>query len=158
MVLHHSETQGTHVVLGQCIHIGSILDEQPRRFQTPKVACQMKRGSWMNAFDHTHRFNLSRAFTFSRLVKSLIISSTLFSLANPWRDFTGAAPSLILQGKTERQGRFVDNSFSSLSMQTDPQELERLLLKRKSNTGPFPTIDSIPNKESYKFLVNPPVK
>lgn len=67
-------------------------------------------------------------------------------------------PSLILQGKTELSGRFVDDSFSPLSMQTDPQELERLLLKRKSNTGPFPTIDSIPNKESYKFLVNPPVK
>lgn len=43
-------------------------------------------------------------------------------------------------------------------METDPQELEKLLQKKKPNTGPFPMIDTVPNKESFQFLINPPVK
>lgn len=53
---------------------------------------------------------------------------------------------------------FESSLFCHFFMQTDPEELEKLLLKKKPNTGPFPTIDTIPNKESFQFLINPPIK
>lgn len=43
-------------------------------------------------------------------------------------------------------------------MQTSPEELEKLLLKKKSNTGPLPSVDKIPYRESIRFVVQPPVK
>ena len=43
-------------------------------------------------------------------------------------------------------------------MQTNPEDIEKLLLKKKSNNGFFPTIDKIPNKESIRFVVQPPIK
>ena len=38
------------------------------------------------------------------------------------------------------------------------EDIEKLLLKKKSNNGFFPTIDKIPNKESIRYVIQPPVK
>ena len=44
------------------------------------------------------------------------------------------------------------------SMQTSPEELEKLLLKKKPNTGPLPSVEKIPDRESIRFVVRPPIK
>ena len=46
----------------------------------------------------------------------------------------------------------------SFSMQTNPEELEKLLQKKKSRNVFFPTVENIPNKEGIRYVVQPPIK
>lgn len=66
-------------------------------------------------------------------------------------------PALFHRNLLHKKRKLV-RTCSFTKMQTDPQELEKLLQKKKTNTGPFPSIDAIPNKESFQFLINPPIK